>query len=194
MSINEKLLNNPLIYNIVQLSLGMNFYEVSSKEIRKFESKTILEIGCGTGEILKYLTPRKYVGLDLSQQYLRKARFQFGSKNVKFEVSDATKMRDFAEKYELVLIVNFIHHLDDESLEKVFRNIKSKVKFKKFILIDSKPNAGPFTKLLEYGDLGNHFRTLEEIETIAKKYFIINKSFNLKRFYWPYYYPFLVLE
>lgn len=194
MSIKEKVLNNPFVYNLVQLGLGMDFYSVAAKKIKTAKAKSILEIGCGTGELLKFMSPKNYLGLDINGEYLRKAETAFGCKNIKFQEADATNLPKINGKFDLVLLVNFIHHLNDKELEKVLKGVKKNVNYKKFILIDGKPNAGPFTKLLEDGDLGNNFRSLQEIEKFVSKHFLVKESFYLKRIYWPYIYPFLILE
>ena len=194
MNIKHKVLNNPFVYNLVQLGLGMNFYSVAAKKIETVKEKSILEIGCGTGELLKFMSPKKYLGIDISGDYLKKAETTFGNKNIKFQKADALNLPKINRKFDLVLLVNFIHHLNDKELEKVLKKIKKNINYNKFILIDSRPSAGPFTRLLEDGDLGEYFRSLEEIKRLTSKYFQVKESFYLKKFYWPYIYPFLILE
>ena len=163
------LLNNSHFYNFVQLVLGMDIYKVISKEIEKYPNSSIVDIGCGTGQILQYLRPREYLGLDINAKYLEQAETKFGRENIKFKNSDARNMPKLNRSYELVLIVNFIHHLDDKGLEKTLKGIKNNIKFNKFILVDSKPDFGIFTKLLEMGDQGNYFRGKEEIEKFLSR-------------------------
>ena len=54
------------------------------------QGKTILEIGCGTGEILNYLNPKHGVGVDISLEMVKIARKKYP--NLSFEVCDAENL------------------------------------------------------------------------------------------------------
>ena len=48
-----------------------------------FKGRVVLDIGCGTGDFLSYLSridqwPRSYIGIDILEDALEIARFRFG--------------------------------------------------------------------------------------------------------------------
>ncbi len=57
-------------------------------------NKSILDLGCGLGDIGDYLYSKNadnfyYTGVDLSEKLIERARLNFSSKNVNFLVEDA---------------------------------------------------------------------------------------------------------
>lgn len=85
------------------------------------EKSIILEVGCGTGDILAFLKPRKGKGIDISKEMIIIARKKHP--NLKFEVSDAENIKD-SEIYDVILLVDIIEHLYNipraiESISKV---------------------------------------------------------------------------
>ncbi|MDB4699028.1 bifunctional class I SAM-dependent methyltransferase/glycosyltransferase family 2 protein [Candidatus Latescibacteria bacterium] len=71
---------------------------------------SVLELGCGSGEILNALEPAKGVGVDLSEQMVEKARAKFP--HLEFRVGDA-ETYDGEETFEYVLVLGLINHLYD---------------------------------------------------------------------------------
>src|SRR5258708_26129205 len=70
----------------------------------------ILELGCGTGELLTEVKPSIGVGLDLSGQMLKLARKDYP--NMHFVVGDAEAL-SFAGTFDFILMSELIGHLSD---------------------------------------------------------------------------------
>lgn len=91
------------------------------------EGKKLLEIGCGTGEILKRLQ-NKYecTGLDLSENMLKIAQTKLKNKDIKLFLGD---MREFntGEKYDIIVaLFDTINHLtSQEELLDTLNSVKS---------------------------------------------------------------------
>lgn len=192
MKLAERFLSYPPFYNFVQLLLGMDFYEVAAGEIKKYPHKSVLEIGCGTGELLKEITFKSYLGIDINEKYINYAVQKYAKGNIQFLVDDVTKMGRLNEHFSLVLVINVIHHFSPTKLNLTLRNISANISFDKIMVIDSQPDFGIFTSLLEKGDLGSYFRELKTIVGYIEKYFEIQDAKVLSKFYWPYKYPLVV--
>jgi len=73
----------------------------------------VLEIGCGTGEVLAALMPALGVGIDVSGEMIRIAKEKYvDSKNLKFFQSSAEDFRT-EEKFDYIILADVIEHLED---------------------------------------------------------------------------------
>jgi ubiquinone/menaquinone biosynthesis C-methylase UbiE len=74
---------------------------------------SVLEIGCGTGETLASLNPGRGLGIDISPEMVRIAKRNFP--HLQFQVGDFEDIR-IEEKFDYVLIIETIGHVDDIQL------------------------------------------------------------------------------
>ncbi len=77
------------------------------------ENSSILEIGCGTGELLASLRPGRGVGLDISPGMIAQAQKNFPQ--FEFLVDDMEDLK-IREKFQYVVISETIGHVDDIQL------------------------------------------------------------------------------
>jgi SAM-dependent methyltransferase len=80
---------------------------------------SILELGCGTGELLAKVKGHRKVGIDFSNPMIDNARKQFPE--IEFHVMDAQDIT-LNEKFDVIVISNLLGWLSD--IQKVFREIK----------------------------------------------------------------------
>jgi SAM-dependent methyltransferase len=83
------------------------------------EDLSILELGCGTGELLAKVKGRRKVGIDFSAPMIDNARNQFPE--IEFHVMDAQNIT-LNEQFDVIIISNLLGWLSD--IQKVFREIK----------------------------------------------------------------------
>lgn len=74
---------------------------------------SILEVGCGTGDLLALLPNRKITGLDLSEKFIAKARERLP--HGKFEAG-AAELFESQEKYDFIIVSGTINFLADIQL------------------------------------------------------------------------------
>lgn len=74
------------------------------------EGASILEIGCGTGDLLHALRPRRGLGIDLSPRMVEIARHKYP--DLEFAVGDAESL-DIEEQFDYVVLSDLVGHLDD---------------------------------------------------------------------------------
>ena len=88
--------------------------------IRPKRGDRILEIGCGPGTIVPYLPDTDYLGFDLSEEYIERAKKKFPrAKFVRERVSEYTLPQ--REYFDIVLALGIVHHLDDSEALQLFR-------------------------------------------------------------------------
>jgi len=73
-------------------------------------SKNVLEIGCGTGELLNEVLPSTAVGLDFSPRMIEIAQQQFPS--FQFRCDDAENLKE-QNKYDYVILSDLLGELGD---------------------------------------------------------------------------------
>ncbi len=111
-------------------------YMIGQMEKHKFTIDTnILEIGCGTGEALKYISERTTaccLGVDLSQKFIDISNKNYENLNLSFEVADFNNPASFGgkiafDKFDYVIGNGILHHLYynlDDSLANLHKLLK----------------------------------------------------------------------
>lgn len=75
--------------------------------------KRILELGCGTGDVLAYLNPKFGLGIDISENMIAIAKKKHRTlKNLRFETC-AGETLTTKEKFDIILMPDVIEHLAD---------------------------------------------------------------------------------
>ena len=71
---------------------------------------SVLEIGCGTGEMIHEIKGKRKVGIDFSEKMIDIARSRFN--DVEFHVMAAEQL-ELTEKFDLIILSNLIGFVDD---------------------------------------------------------------------------------
>ncbi len=107
------------IYAAVQSLAGANRARrwLAERYWRASAGTKVIDVGCGTGEVLDFLpTNVRYVGFDLSAQYIARAQARYGARG-EFLVGTAADFLTHADSRladaDLVLCNGLLHHLDD---------------------------------------------------------------------------------
>jgi SAM-dependent methyltransferase len=173
LKIGYKLLESQKFYDSYQSCVGAVKYRrnlIEKKEISKFNS--FLDIGCGTASTINLL-PRqaKYIGIDLSQKYLKKAaERKEGVTLIHGDISKNgwTKFVTFADPV-MCIALGIYHHLSDVELNSMLDHCKS-VLPKGSQIISMDPVITSRTKKIARwfaeNDRGKFVRTPEELENI----------------------------
>jgi SAM-dependent methyltransferase len=74
------------------------------------EDISVLEVGCGTGELLQGISAKRKVGIDFSPEMIQLGKAQF--KDIEFHVMAGERIA-LEEKFDLIILSNLIGYLDD---------------------------------------------------------------------------------
>ncbi|HWY11081.1 MAG TPA: glycosyltransferase [Bacteroidia bacterium] len=85
------------------------------------EDSSVLEIGCGSGDLLATIDGSKKVGIDFSEEYINWAKEKHAGKNIEFLLMDANDIQ-LNQKFDLIIVSNLIGFVDD--IQNVFEQIK----------------------------------------------------------------------
>src|SRR5688572_5027141 len=116
MSLYQRLLGNPFVYNHVRpLMVGGIDMSPFYRRVAADREATILDVGCGTGDALRHLGAfQRYLGIDTDRTAIDFAMQSYGaSDRVAFECRRALPV-DFSEVAPShVLLAGLLHHLND---------------------------------------------------------------------------------
>jgi SAM-dependent methyltransferase len=82
------------------------------------ESFSVLEIGCGTGELLNEIKAARKTGIDFSPAMIQQAKSQFPHLDLRVMAAEELNL---SEKYDLIILSNLIGYLDD--IQKVLEQL-----------------------------------------------------------------------
>jgi len=171
------ILKFPRIYNLFsRIVVGDAFTLLVEKYIRPKEADRILDIGCGTGEILSYLPRVEYVGLDMNQAYIdnAKKRFRYRAKFLNQSVTEGKNSELSLSDFDTVLAIGVIHHLNDDEALQLFELASSGLRpGGRLITYDGCYIEGQswFASFILSRDRGKYVRTRDEYLSLASKLF-----------------------
>jgi SAM-dependent methyltransferase len=175
----HSILSTPAIYNFLQTALGADKSrrQLVRDHIRPEPDNVLLDIGCGTGELLRFLPAGiRYHGFDLSQRYIDAARLQYSSQNIFFDCMDIADYHPPADSRpaDIVLAIGVLHHLDDDIAVKLLRTAHSQLRpGGRFVSLDGTliPDQSPIARKLVLQDRGQNIRTPEGYTDLAREIF-----------------------
>jgi SAM-dependent methyltransferase len=144
--------------------------------IRPKEGDKILDIGCGTADILAYLPSVEYVGLDMNEAYINYAKKRFGHKGIFLATKvDGKAINEFSlYDFEIVLATGLLHHLDDDEALRLFELASSALKpGGRLITLDGCYVKGQswLASLILSKDRGKYVRTKDKYLSLSSKVF-----------------------
>jgi SAM-dependent methyltransferase len=113
----RSVLSNSKVYDFSQRMLGAHRsrVELADSYIKAETGSRVLDIGCGTAEILDYLPDDvEYFGFDLSPEYVESAKERYGDRG-RFLCADVSDYAtgDLQGSIDVVIATGVLHHLDD---------------------------------------------------------------------------------
>lgn len=172
----RKILSNPIAYQLFQNLMGavrFRRYFVADF-VRPFVRCRILDIGCGPADILSYLPDVDYLGIDMSEAYIEQARKKYRQRGYFSCVSLGDVRTIGKEKFDIIMALGVLHHLDDEyavkMLTEVTKNLRTGARFVSFDPCFVQ-NQNALARYLIGKDRGNNVRTPEKYRQLAEQHF-----------------------
>jgi ubiquinone/menaquinone biosynthesis C-methylase UbiE len=177
--------NNQGIFAILKFPFVYSFFEnlTGARKGRKFiaeqilmlsHDESVLDLGCGPGDMLEFLPDGiLYTGIDFNEKYISKARRRYKQKG-NFILGDLRTITQFSHKYDCIIIMGFMHHIDDKYVTNLLKSIKSVMKDSgRMIVIENTyiPHQNPIARFLIDNDRGKNVRSPEEYFNIFNSEF-----------------------
>jgi SAM-dependent methyltransferase len=168
-------LSAPLVYRTQQFLWGSSLlHAVTRSYLALKPGQSLLDVGCGTCDILKSLPNIHYTGVDLSPSYIERAQARFGDRG-QFLVGNIYELEQIADrKYDAVLAQGVLHHLDDDEVTAFVRFAATKLSAGgKLVTADPcfRDGQGRFERFLAAHDRGQNVRTPEAYCKLAQASF-----------------------
>lgn len=129
----DQISNSPRLWNVLRRIVEDNFRgekAVIARELAPHHDagrRRFLDFGCGTGEFVASFPPGCYVGVDISQVYLRFAGEAHSTggqfRNSLFVVSDGAALALENECFDAALVLGVLHHLPDAVARTAMREL-----------------------------------------------------------------------
>ena len=141
--------------------------------------KSVLDIGCGTGEFSELFSPTVYHGVDTDKAGIEHAK----RVHPKHKFSSFENISELKGKYDVIIFVDTIHHIPSNMLKKIFLYTKNRLLNEngKLVILGAvhpKEQKLLLGNWLFTNDRGEYQRKKEDIESILRGLFRI-KSYKI---------------
>jgi len=148
--------------------------EFVQRYVRPQSGEAILDLGCGPGDVFELMPQVRYVGIDMSENYVAAARRRFGNR-AKFLSGDLNSVEPGQlGNFDRVIAMGVMHHLSDDEVIAMLRRIREFLKPDgRFISYDpgfTEPQH-PFARWIHKHDRGRFVRFDRQYENLISKVF-----------------------
>lgn len=133
---------------------------------------SVLDIGCGTADVLDDLPVIQYYGFDPSEEYIDLARARHGERGT--FVNASVSRETVTGEFDLVMALGVLHHIDDGAAEDLFALASSVLKpTGRLVTLDPffHDDQAAHRRFVVSLDRGGHIRRLDEYLELAQKSF-----------------------
>jgi len=176
------LLSRPWAYSLFRRFVGRDSTRrtYAREHLRVQAGQRVLDLGCGTGDILEFLPQVYYEGYDISADYIDRARRRFGHRGEFHCRALDDALPAAAATFDLVIAHGVLHHLDDATARTLFGVARRALKPDgRLVTIDGcfVEGQSPLARLFLSLDRGQHVRRREAYERLARAEFEQVQSF-----------------
>lgn len=117
----EYLLSFPRMYRHVTLLLRgkKTTQQFVDTYIKPKAGERVLDIGCGPGDLLRFLPPVDYCGFDMDPSYIEAAKRRYGLQGKFFCKKVSREVIKGNDLFDLIIAMGVVHHLDDREVQEM---------------------------------------------------------------------------
>lgn len=160
----HKAITYPLFYKGLMYALGADRWHRRYVEILDAKPGCrLLDVGCGPANILAYLPPVRYMGIDINPRHIAFAQHRYGPSGT-FMVGDVTKI-DIDGQFDLINVSGVLHHLDDTDASRLLSHLSRLLeRHGRLVTVDPVwiPKQRIIARSLKAMDAGQNIRSAEQ--------------------------------
>jgi len=148
------------------------------EHVRPRPGARVLDLGCGPGELVRYLGNVEYVGVDINPDYVAYAKRVHGDR-AEFRIGDAAELDPALRGFDVVVAFGVLHHLDDAGVRKLFEGAADALEARgRLVTVDPTltPAQSRTARLVILADRGRYVRNPAEYERLAAPLFEVETA------------------
>ena len=185
----HRLLENPRFYELVQNMFTHKPTKIKWDEaLGSCASKTVLDLGCGTGRLAVELKAGHYIGVDISPDCIEVAKSDYGDYG-EFYCLSVDDLQTLAPQHiDVVLMFGVLHHLSDSQVRSLFIRLSKALSDDGFILTLDGELRSHFnlSNLLVSLDRGMHVRDQTGYMSLVTDSLMIEQSESIAQLLPPF--------
>jgi len=187
----RSILSHPAAYSSFQALMGANrgWQRITSSYLKMQAGEALLDIGCGPGDVLRFLPDLDYWGFDISGEYIARARAVFSGRGhfecKLFEASDL----EYLPKFDAALMSGVLHHLDDDQADELLGLVSRALKpGGRLVTIDPcyAPRQNPMARFIISKDRGRNVRDEPGYRELVDQHFNQTRAEVVHKVWIPY--------
>ena len=162
----RRILSHPAVYDAYDALVGTRGVRRAfvREYVQAFLGAHVLDLGCGSGKLLRYLPGVAYTGVDISSAYIRTAQRRYSNRGtfILGSAIDADLGPDHS--FDIVVAFGLLHHVNDVTAREVVSRAKRALKRGgRFVTLDPcfETNQNRFAQFLHKKDRGRHVRYVD---------------------------------
>ena len=177
----RSVLSAPWAYRLFGFLIGAHSTRATfaQRYVRPRPGQRILDIGCGTGNLVPYLPGTEYVGFDPSPEYIAVARSLHGDRATFTRERVSGHVVEPGSSFDIAIASGVLHHLDDAEALQLFRIAHTSLKpGGRLVTFDGcyAESQSPLSRYLLSRDRGRFVRTREGYLGLASQVFVDVRS------------------
>jgi SAM-dependent methyltransferase len=149
-------------------------HRLLAAEVARGPHDFVLDLGCGSAPLLRYLRPARYVGVDAHEPSLAVARRRRAYPGSEFVLADLMRapLADWRGA-DVAVISSVTHHLDDGAVLALTERLRDDVAPRRLLLQDAQA-TGPLGPLVTALDDGDHLRPRADLVALLSSRFSVS--------------------
>jgi len=174
MQVLKSLLDTPIFWewSRIGFDLAIGLYRKRANLLHEWglvgKNFSVLDIGCGTGAYARIMHGR-YLGIDRNPRYIQYAQARHRRPDCSFRCGDITELGLEAASFDIVLMVDFLHHLNATDCLRVLQRAASLARHAVVSLEPVAEQYGLVGKWIVGNDRGEHMRSNAELIDLFRR-------------------------